>query len=57
VAGRLVVHKIAGVLAESGADLATAGADGPTCLNSEQLPGNVDPGAEAAARLFERLRA
>jgi len=57
VAGRLVVHKIAGVLADSGADPATAGADGPTCLNSEQLPGNVDPGAEAAARLFERLRA
>lgn len=37
------------------ADMTTANAGRSSYLNAEQLKGQVDPGAEAVARLFERL--
>lgn len=51
----------AAVAARAGADstarMAQARAGRSTYLNAEQLSGNVDPGAEAVARLFEKLSA
>ncbi len=61
VAGRLFVHKIAGTLAENGADrtatMEAAKAGRSAYINADQLNGQVGPGAEAVARLFESLAA
>ncbi|MCA0846254.1 dihydroxyacetone kinase subunit DhaK [Salipiger thiooxidans] len=57
----LFVHKIAGTLAENGADrtatMEAAKAGRSAYINADQLKGEVDPGAEAVARLFESLAA
>jgi dihydroxyacetone kinase len=61
MAGTLFVHQIARALAENGADrtaaMETAKAGRSAYINAEQLKGEVDPGAEAVARLFESLAA
>lgn len=61
VAGTLFVHKIAGTLAENGADrtatMEAAKAGRSAYINADQLNGQVGPGAEAVARLFESLAA
>jgi len=61
VAGTLFVHKIAGALAENGADrtaaMESAKAGRSAYINADQFKGQVDPGAEAVARLFESLAA
>jgi triose/dihydroxyacetone kinase / FAD-AMP lyase (cyclizing) len=43
--------------ADATAEMARARAGRSSYLNPDQLAGNVDPGAEAVARLFERLSA
>ncbi|MEQ9260877.1 MAG: dihydroxyacetone kinase subunit DhaK [Roseovarius sp.] len=43
--------------ADRTAEMATAKAGRSAYINAEQLKGHVDPGAEAVARLFERLSA